>query len=60
MAAVVATDDGRGLSVEACRRDQPNKSKLSLYKPIYIAYVHTYVHMYICDLILENRPSCHK
>ena len=32
MAAVVVIDDGRGLTVEACRINQPNKSKLLLYK----------------------------
>ena len=35
MAAVVVIDDGRGLYiVEARRINQPNKSKLPLYKPL--------------------------
>ena len=34
MAAVVIINDGCGLEVEACRRSQPNKSKLLLYKPL--------------------------
>ena len=34
MAAVVIIDDGRGLKVEAFRINQPNKSKLFLYKPL--------------------------
>ena len=34
MAAVVIIDDGRDLTVEACRINQPNKSKLSLCKPL--------------------------
>ena len=32
MTAVVVIDDGHGLTVEARRINQPNKSKLSLYK----------------------------
>ena len=32
MAAVAVIDDGRGLTVETRRINQPNKSKLSLYK----------------------------
>ena len=34
MTAVVVIDDGHGLTVEACRINQHNKSKLSLYKPL--------------------------
>ena len=34
MAAVVIIDEGRDLTVEACRINQPNKSKLLLYKPL--------------------------
>ena len=34
MAAVVVISDGCGLRVEVHRRNQPNKSKLSLYKPL--------------------------
>ena len=32
MAAVVIIDDGHGLTIEACHINQPNKSKLLLYK----------------------------
>ena len=34
MAAVVVINGGRGLTVEARRINQTNKSKLSLYKPL--------------------------
>ena len=36
MAAIVGIDiPGRfGLRIEVCHRNQPNKSKLSLYKPL--------------------------
>ena len=34
MATVVIIDDGCGLRVEACHINHPNKSKLSLYKPL--------------------------
>ena len=34
MAAVAIIDDGGGLTVEAHHINQPNKSKLSLYKPL--------------------------
>ena len=34
MAAVVVINDGRGLTVEARRINQPDKSELLLYKPL--------------------------
>ena len=34
MAAVVVINDGHGLTVEAHRINQPNKSELLLYKPL--------------------------
>ena len=34
MAAIVGIVSRRGLRIEACRRNQPNKSKLALYKPL--------------------------
>ena len=35
MAAVVVIGDGRGLRIEMCCRNQPNKSKLLLYKLLF-------------------------
>ena len=35
MAAVIIIADGRGLRIEACHRNQLNKSKLSLYKLLF-------------------------
>ena len=32
MGSIVIIDDGRGLKVEVCHINQPNKSKLLLYK----------------------------
>ena len=34
MAAVVVIGRGRGVRIEACHRNQPCKTKLSLYKPL--------------------------
>ena len=34
MAAVVVIGDGRGLRIEGCHSNQPNKNKLLLYKPL--------------------------
>ena len=34
MAAVVVIDDRHGHKVELCHINQPNKTKLSLYKPL--------------------------
>ena len=40
MAAIVGIVSRRGLSIEAYRRNQPNKSKLVLYKPLLRSYSH--------------------
>ena len=40
MAAIVGIVSRRGLRVEAHRRNQPNKSKLALYKPLIRLYSH--------------------
>ena len=40
MAAMVDIISRRGLRIGACRRNQPNKSKLSLYKPLVRLYSH--------------------
>ena len=34
MAAVVVISSGHSLRIEVCHSNQPNKSKLSLYKPL--------------------------
>ena len=36
MAAVVVIGDGHALRIELCSRNQPNKSKLSLYKLLFL------------------------
>ena len=40
MAAIVDIVSGRGLRIGARRRNQPNKSKLGLYKPLLRLYSH--------------------
>ena len=40
MAAIVDIVSRRGLRIEAHRRNQPNKSKLALYKPLLRLYSH--------------------
>ena len=40
MAAVVGIVSRHGLRIEAHRRNQPNKSKLTLYKPLLRLYSH--------------------
>ena len=40
MAAVVGIVSRRGLRIEVCHRNQPNKSKLALYKPLLCLYSH--------------------
>ena len=40
MAAIVGIVSRRGLRIEACRRNQANKSKLALYKPLLCLYSH--------------------
>ena len=34
MAAIVCIVNRHGLTIEACHRNQPNKSKLALHKPL--------------------------
>ena len=40
MAAIVGIVSRRGLRIEARHRNQPNKSKLALYKPLLCLYSH--------------------
>ena len=40
MGAIVNIISRRGLGIEARRRNQPNKSKLTLYKPLLRLYSH--------------------
>ena len=40
MTAIVGIISRRGLSIEARRRNQANKSKLALYKPLLCLYSH--------------------
>ena len=40
MAAIVGVVSRRGLRIEARRRNQPNKNKLALYKPLLCLYSH--------------------
>ena len=40
MGAIVGILSRRGLRIEARRKDQPNKSKLALYKPLLCLYSH--------------------
>ena len=40
IAAIVGISSRRGLNIEACRRNQPNNSKLALYKPLLHFYNH--------------------
>ena len=40
MAAIVSIISRRGLRIEACHRNQPNKSKLALYNPLLHLYSH--------------------
>ena len=42
MAAVVIIGGGRGLKVEACHRNQPNKGTLLLHKPL-LTYTLTFL-----------------
>ena len=40
MAAVVVISDGGGLRIEACCKNQPCNTKLSLYKPLLLKQLH--------------------
>ena len=52
MAAIVGIDSRHGLRMEAHRRNQPNKSKLALYKPL----LHFYSHLK--QLYIRNKMEC--
>ena len=43
MAAVVGIVSRRGLTIEACHKNQPNKSKLALYKPLHPLQQQVYI-----------------
>ena len=43
MAALVGIVSRRGLRIEVRRRNQPNKSKLALYKPLLYLYSQPYI-----------------
>ena len=49
MAAMVSINSGSGLRIEVHRRNQPNKSKLVLYKSL----LHFYSQLYI-----SNKEKC--
>ena len=51
MAAIVDIVSRRDLRIEARRRNQPNKSKLALYKPL----LHLYSH--IKQLYISNKTK---
>ena len=52
MAAIVSIVSKRGLRIEACCRNQPNKSKLALYK--------TLLHLYsnLKQPYISNKTKC--
>ena len=52
MAAIVSIDSRLGLRIEAHCRNQPNKSKLALYKPL----LHFYSHLK--QLYISNKTEC--
>ena len=52
MAAIVGIDSRRGLRIEAHCRNQSNKSKLALYKPL----LHFYSHLK--QLYISNKTEC--
>ena len=52
MAAVVGIISRRGLKIEVHHRNQPNKSKLVLYKPL----LHFYSHLK--QLYMSNKTEC--
>ena len=51
MAAEVDIVSRRGLRIEAHRRNQPNKSKLALYKPLLCLYSH------LKQSYISNKPE---
>ena len=52
MAAIVGIVSRRGLRTEARRRNQPNKSKLALYKPLLPLYSH------LKQPYISNKTKC--
>ena len=52
MAAIVGIVSRRGLRIEAHRTNQPNKSKLALYKPL----LHLYSHLK--QPYISNKMKC--
>ena len=51
MAAIVGIVSRRGLRIEACRRNQPNKSKPALYKPLIC------LHSHLTQLPISNKTK---
>ena len=52
MAAIVGIGGRRGLRIEVCGRNQINKSKLALYKPLLRLYSH------LKQLPISNKTKC--
>ena len=52
MVAIVRIVSRRGLRIEARHRNQPNKSKLALYKPLLRLYSH------LKQLYISNKTKC--
>ena len=52
MTAIVDIVSRRGLRIEAHRRNQPNKSKLALYKPLLCLYSH------LKQPYISNKTKC--
>ena len=52
MAAIVGIVSRRGLRIEVRRRNQPNKSKLVLYKPLLRSYSH------LKQPYISNKTKC--
>ena len=52
MEAIVSINSKHGLRIEVSRRNQPNKSKLAMYKPL----LHLYSHLK--QLYISNKIEC--
>ena len=52
MAAIFGINSRCGLRIEACHRNQPNKSKVALYKSL----LHFYSHLK--QLYISNKTEC--
>ena len=52
MAAIFGIISRCGLRIEACRRNQPNKSKPALYKPLLCLYSH------LKQPYISNKTKC--